>query len=63
MKRHAVHLSEDLDTANIVGSRRGSSVIIEVQSGLMFIDGYKFQISDNGVWLVDSVPSKYLKIV
>ena len=62
MKRHAVHLSEDIVTADKVGSRRGNAVILEIQSARMFIDGYKFQQSTNGVWLTDSVPAKYIRI-
>lgn len=62
MKRHAVHLSEDLKTADVVGSRRGKSIILTIKSGLMFFDGYKFQKSENGVWLTDIVPSKYISL-
>lgn len=60
-KRHAVHLSEDVETAVTVGSRRGQFEVLVINSGLMFFDGHKFQLSDNGVWLTDSVPAKYIK--
>jgi len=62
MKRHAIHLSVDVETAINVGSRRGDAIILEISSGFMFSDGYKFQVSDNGVWLTDEVPSKYITI-
>lgn len=59
MKRHYVHLSANVETAEKVGARHGKPVIIEVNSGQMHIDGYIFYQSANGVWLVDSVPKKY----
>jgi putative RNA 2'-phosphotransferase len=60
MKRHHVHLSPDKDTASIVGSRRGKFTILEIEAMRMRADGHKFYISDNGVYLVDEVPSKYI---
>ncbi len=60
MKRQHVHLSETLETAKNVGSRRGKPIILNVQSGAMYRDGFKFYRSKNGVWLTDSVPYKYL---
>jgi putative RNA 2'-phosphotransferase len=62
MKRHHVHLSPDIETATMVGSRRGKPVILLVDSGKMDQDGYEFFLSDNGVWLTEAVPAKYLKI-
>lgn len=63
MKRHHVHLSADVGTAKQVGSRRGSPVIFVVDATRMYKDGYEFYISDNGVWLTDHVPFKYLEFV
>lgn len=57
-----VHLSKDIQTAINVGSRHGKPVVFNVQSGLMCEDGYKFFLSENGVWLTKEVPPKYLKI-
>jgi len=62
MNRHAVHLSEDMPTAVKVGSRRGEAIILVVDSAHMYADNFKFFQSKNGVWLVDNVPSKYIKI-
>lgn len=63
MTRHHVHLSADYDTAIAVGSRRKSEVVIfEVNTLAMVRDGIEFFISDNGVYLVDSVHKKYLTI-
>jgi putative RNA 2'-phosphotransferase len=62
MLRHAVHLSEDEKTAEIVGSRRGKSVILIVDSKKMNEDGYTFFCSENGVWLTEHVPTEYVRI-
>ncbi|SEA17142.1 putative RNA 2'-phosphotransferase [Oribacterium sp. KHPX15] len=57
-----VHLSTDVDTARKVGIRHGRPVIYMVASGKMYIDGYKFYRSVNGVWLTKAVPVKYLEL-
>ncbi len=61
MKRHHVHLSPDKETAAIVGSRRGSFEILEVEAMRLRADGYKIYKSENGVYLVDEVPPKYIR--
>lgn len=63
MSRHHVHLSPDIETAKKVGSRRGSPVLLRIDAGAMYTDGFIFYCSDNGVWLVDRVPPKYLKLL
>lgn len=61
MKRHAVHLSESLETATQVGARRkGETIILRVQAKKMFEQGHQFSISENGVWLVSTVPSEFI---
>ncbi len=61
MNRLHVHLSADIETAKKVASRRsGTTVIFEVAARQMYNDGYKFFQSENGVWLTDKVPPKYL---
>lgn len=60
MKRLFVHLSSDVDTAYKVGKRRGRPYIYLVESMKMYEDGYKFYISENGVWQIDAVPPQYL---
>jgi putative RNA 2'-phosphotransferase len=62
-KRHHVHLSADRETARKVGARRGMPVILRVMSGRMHRDGYLFFRSENGVWLTDKVPPKYLEVI
>ncbi|WP_298313093.1 RNA 2'-phosphotransferase [uncultured Aquimarina sp.] len=61
MSRHHVHLSEELETAMKVGSRRGVPIILTVRSGDMHRDGIEFYQSDNGVWLTDSVATEYIE--
>jgi len=60
MSRLYVHLSKDMETATKVGIRHGSPVILEVDAEKMYKDGYKFYLSDNGVWLTEKVPPQYL---
>jgi putative RNA 2'-phosphotransferase len=62
MNRNHVHLSDNLNTATNVGSRRGNPIILIVDSKSMLKDGYKFYKSKNNVWLTEEVPSKYIKI-
>jgi putative RNA 2'-phosphotransferase len=56
-----VHLSKDLETATKVGSRRGKPVILKIDADQMVKDGYAFYRSQNGVWLCDEVPAKYIQ--
>lgn len=58
--RKQVHLSGDFATAVIVGARHGSPVILEIDAAQMINDGHVFYRSDNGVWLTDLVPWKYV---
>lgn len=58
--RTHVHLSPDVATAVKVGQRHGKPVVLTVESGNMHGDGYSFYRSENGVWLVDAVPVRYL---
>ncbi|MFJ7217226.1 RNA 2'-phosphotransferase [Amycolatopsis sp. NPDC098790] len=60
MNRHAVHLSATVDTARVVGARRGKPVILRVDAAGMAAAGHAFQVSANGVWLTAAVPPEYL---
>jgi putative RNA 2'-phosphotransferase len=62
MSRLYVHLSKDIETAAKVGGRHGKPVILKVDSGVMYRDGFKFYLSANRVWLTKYVVSKYLKL-
>ena len=59
--RQHVHLSNDIKTAIKVGQRHGKPYVFKVLAGQMYNDNFEFFISDNGVWLTDNVPRKYLK--
>lgn len=63
MARHHVHLSTDIGTALKVGARHGKPVGISVDAAAMVKAGYEFYVSANGVWLVDHVPSAFLKVL
>ena len=55
-----VHLSKDKETAENVGARHGKLHIFFVHSGKMYRQGYKFYLSENGVWLTKRVPPEFL---
>ena len=60
MNRQHVHLSTTEDTANEVGNRHGKPVILHIQAESMHADGYSFFLSENRVWLTETVPVRYL---
>jgi putative RNA 2'-phosphotransferase len=59
--RQHVHLSSDPETAIQVGQRHGKAFVFNVLAGEMFNDNYEFFISENGVWLTEHVPAKYIQ--
>lgn len=61
MSRLYVHLSKDTETAEKVGSRHGKPHIFFVHTGKMYRAGYKFYLSENGVWLTKYVPPEFLE--
>lgn len=63
MKRHHVHLSADIETATIVGKRRGEPVILKISAAVMHAQGYLFYLSANNVWLTDEVPTKFISVI
>jgi putative RNA 2'-phosphotransferase len=63
MSRQHVHLSRDYDTAVKVGARHGKPIVFLVQAAAMHTAGHIFFVSDNGVWLVESVPPQFLSRV
>ena len=63
MQRHHVHLSADTKTAQTVGARHGRPVVFAVDAEAMARDGHLFYRSENGVWLTESVPARYLKTI
>jgi putative RNA 2'-phosphotransferase len=61
MRRHHVHLSPDVETATRVGARHGRPVVFAVDARAMADAGHTFYVSDNGVWLTDEVPPRFLR--
>jgi putative RNA 2'-phosphotransferase len=61
MTRDFVHMSEDLYTAEKVGSRQGGQlVVLDIDAMQMYNDGVVFYKSENGVWLTNFVDKKYI---
>lgn len=58
--RQHVHLSTDADTATSVGARHGKPSVLIVRAGEMAAEGHAFFRSDNGVWLTDTVPVRFI---
>lgn len=60
MSRTHVHLSKDMDTARIVGARRGKPIILTIRAKEMYQQGHSFYLSANGVWLCNAVPVEFI---
>ncbi|MEM7327884.1 MAG: RNA 2'-phosphotransferase [Pseudomonadota bacterium] len=60
MSRQHVHLSLDVATAEKVGQRHGTPIVLCVASGKMAAADFEFFCADNGVWLTDEVPAEFL---
>jgi putative RNA 2'-phosphotransferase len=58
--RKHVHLSADESIAMSVGKRHGKPIVLKVRSAEMAQAGISFFLSENGVWLTDTVPFQYL---
>ena len=58
--RQYVHLSADAETAYRVGSRHGAPVVLPLDTAAMAQDGYRFFRSENGVWLCEQAPWRYV---
>ncbi|MCP4655535.1 MAG: RNA 2'-phosphotransferase [bacterium] len=61
MRRRHVHLSADEQTALAVGRRHGKPVVLRVRSGAMHERDFRFFLSENGVWLTETVPPNFLE--
>lgn len=63
IERQFVHLSEDVETAIIVGKRRDlNPIILEIDSQKAYKEGIKFYCANDKVWLAKSIPVKYIKV-
>ncbi|MDQ2805910.1 MAG: RNA 2'-phosphotransferase [Chloroflexota bacterium] len=63
MRRHAVHLSADQETAQRVGARHGRPVVFAIDAAALHAAGHVFYCAANGVWLTEAVPPAYLRAV
>ena len=61
-KRNHVHLSTDLETAIRIGSRHGKPVVLMVDAKKMYEHGQLFYLSENNIWLTDSIMPEYLQV-
>ena len=61
-RRHHVHLSGDVGTAERVGRRRGPAVVLAIDAAAMSAAGHEFWHTDNGVWLTDSVAPEFISV-
>lgn len=61
MSRTQVHLSSSIGTALEVGRRHGRPVVLHVMAKAMHDAGFHFYLSENHVWLVNTVPPEYIR--
>lgn len=60
VSRQYVHLSLDEHTALEVGKRHGKPIVLKIKAEEMYLKGFKFYLSNNGVWLIKNVPFEYI---
>jgi len=58
-----VHLSGNQTTALAVGQRHGKAIVLTIRAAEMQQAGYTFYLSENQVWLTQSVPVQYIEFV
>lgn len=63
MSRTYVHLSETVEVARLIGMRHGEPVILKINTKDLYKDGWKFNKSEDGVWLTTEIPPKYFHIL
>lgn len=61
MRRHAVHLSPDRETATRVGQRRGMPLLLKIRAQAMHEAGHLFYCTANNVWLTELVPAEFIE--
>jgi len=61
--RHHVHLTADVAIGQAVGRRYGKPVILRIAAGAMALEGHVFFCSANEVWLVESVPARFIEVM
>ncbi len=62
MSRQYVHLSEDVETATLVGNRKkGETILLKIDTELAQSKGIKFYIGNEKVWLSDYISPEFIK--
>jgi putative RNA 2'-phosphotransferase len=59
--RQHVHLSETRETATAVGGRKGKPVVLVIDCYRAVQAGIKFYRAENSVWLVNHLPSEFIR--
>ncbi|EGO2722223.1 RNA 2'-phosphotransferase [Enterococcus faecalis] len=63
MSRQYVHLSEDIETAILVGKRKEKNpIILVINTENARAKGTKFYLGNEKVWLADSITSKFIEV-
>ena len=55
-----VHLSNNAETALRIGRIYGKPHVFKIRSGEMYRRGFKFYLSENGVWMTKRVPVQFI---
>lgn len=64
MRRQYVHLSEDVEMAKQVGQRKDTDpVVLVIDSAAAHGEHVSFYHGGDKVWLVDSVPARYISVL
>ncbi len=56
-----VHLLKDIDTAKNVGKRHGKPIVHKILAEKIYMSGYEFFLSQNGIWLTKHVLVEFLE--
>ena len=60
-QRQHVHLSSNAEVAELVGARHGVPVVLIIDAKAMSGHGHLFYLSQNGVWLTETVSANYIR--
>ena len=61
MNRQYVHLSEDIETAGIVGKRKDREpVILKIEAGKAARSGIAFYHGNEKIWLAEPIPARFI---
>lgn len=61
--RQQVHLSADEATAHQMGKRYGKPATLRIEARDMHLNGIKFSLANNGIWLTNYVPPQFISII